>query len=324
MQVLSQLPQITDPNVLVGVGTVDDAGVYRLTDEIALVQTVDFFTPVVDEPHAFGEIAVANALSDVYAMGGKPIVAMNIVAFPTTTLPISILAEILRGGAEKAGEAGVVIIGGHSIDDPEPKYGLAVSGIVHPERIVTNAGARPGDQLILTKPLGVGIITTAIKRALATPEMTRQVVGLMATLNKTAADAMLEVGVHACTDVTGFGLLGHLFELCVASGVGAEVYLDDVPVLPETWGLASRDVVPGGTRSNLRFLDGKVTWQTDIKEFERLVLADAQTSGGLLIAVPADKTDAILRALRVRGTPAAARVGAVVAGEPGQIAVRRR
>ena len=321
---LSQLPLITDPNVLVGVGTVDDAGVYRLTDEIALVQTLDFFTPVVDEPYAFGAIAVANALSDVYAMGGKPVVAMNIVAFPTTTLPLSILAEILRGGAEKAGEAGVVIIGGHSIDDPEPKYGLAVTGTIHPERIVTNAAAIAGDHLILTKPLGIGIITTAIKQAEATPESTRRVIDLMATLNKTSAEVMLEVGVHACTDVTGFGLLGHLFELCVASGVGAEVYLDDVPVLPETWDLAARGVVPGGTRSNLQFLDGKVTWQDDIGEPERLVLADAQTSGGLLIAVPADKSDAIVKALRVRGTPAAARVGTIVAGQAGQIAVRRR
>jgi selenide,water dikinase len=313
--VLRYLPPIADQNVLVGTDVPDDAAVYRLSADRALVATVDYFTPIVDDAYDFGRIAAANALSDVYAMGARPLFALSIVGFPRDKLPLSVLGEILRGGADKVGEAGIFVVGGHSIDDPEPKYGLVVLGEVHPDRIVTKAGARPGDRLFLTKPLGIGIISTGIKRGKVGPEVISEAVEVMTALNAGAADAMTSVGPSAGTDVTGFGLLGHLNEMVSQSGVGARVYLNRVPVLSAAWGLARDGVVPGGTRRNLAYLLDRVTWADGIGEAERLVLADAQTSGGLLIAVPADRAEALRAALSARGTLATAEIGEIVSGD---------
>lgn len=283
---------------------------------------MDYFTPIVDDPYAFGAIAAANSLSDVYAMGGRPLFALNVVGFPKGKLPIEYLGEILRGGCEKAAEAGIMIIGGHSIDDPEPKYGLVVIGEIHPDRIVTKGGARPGDRLFLTKPLGIGIVSTGIKVGVVRQETIDRAVELMATLNRDAAAAMVDVGVKSGTDVTGFGLLGHLHEMLLASGVGARIRLGSVPVLPEVWALVADGVVPGGTRRNLDHVEGHVDWEPGITEEEQLVLCDAQTSGGLLIAVAPEKAEALAQALRAAGTPAVAEIGEVVEGN--RIAVSRR
>ena len=303
-----------DPNLMVGLDTSDDAGVYRLTEDIALIQTVDFFTPVVDDPYTFGQIAAANALSDVYAMGGKPLTAMNLIAFPTDRLGLDVLAEILKGGADKVQEAGAIIVGGHSIQDAEPKYGLSLTGTVHPDRVLTNAGAQPGDRLVLTKPIGVGIITTAIKGGVASQEAIDEVTVVMAALNNTAAEVMQEVGVNACTDVTGFGLLGHASEMARGSGMDIRIYTKAVPVLAPAREYVRMGIVPGGTRSNLRYLKPYVEFTEDIDEETRLLLADAITSGGLLISVPADKADRLVAGLQARQTMAAAVVGCVVGG----------
>lgn len=308
---------------MVGIETGDDAAVYRLGPEIALIQTVDYFTPIVDDPYSFGAIAAANAVSDVYAMGGKPLLALNIVGFPIGKLPKELLAEILRGGAEKAMEAGVLIVGGHSIDDDEPKYGLAVTGVIHPDLVVTNKRARAGDDLILTKPLGMGIISTAIKRQKASASLVQRAVQVMSTLNRDAAEAMAEVGAHACTDITGFGLLGHLYGMTRASGVGAKIKLSKVPILPEVWELAKEGCIPGGTRKNYSFLqeEAAVAWDPGIDEMTRLVLSDAQTSGGLLIAVAKEKSQDLRSRLEARKTPAAALIGEIVDDSSGRIRV---
>ena len=316
------MPPIIDPNVLVGTSTPDDAAVYRLGPDQALVSTVDYFTPIVDDPYAFGLIAAANALSDVYAMGGRPLFALNLVGFPKGKLPMEVLAEMLRGGCDKTAEAGICIVGGHSIDDPEPKYGLVVVGEVHPDRVVTKAGAKPGDRLILTKPLGIGIISTGIKRSAVGPETIARAIELMATLNRGAAEAMTSVGVHAGTDVTGFGLLGHLYEVTSASGVGARIVLERVPVLLEAWTLATEGIVPGGTRRNRDYLEGRVDWEEGIAERDQLVLCDAQTSGGLLMAVPPEKATQMAEALRAVAAPAVAEIGEVIEGD--RIVVTRR
>ena len=273
---------------------------YQLQDDLALIQTVDFFPPVVDDAYSYGAIAVANALSDVYAMGGRPIIALNIVAFPKEQ-DMELLAEIMHGGSDKAQEAGVLIIGGHSVDDPEPKYGLSVTGLVTPGRQVTNAGAQPGDVLVLTKPLGMGILTTALKAGLLDTETTKTIVNVMATLNRAAAEAMMEVGPHACTDVTGFGLMGHLKGMTDGSDVGARISASAVPVLPQTWEHVNAGVVPGGTGRNMAFLDGAISWHSDISPEMRTVLCDAQTSGGLLISVERDAAPQLMDALRQRG-----------------------
>jgi selenide,water dikinase len=310
-----------DPNLLVGTETSDDAAVYRLTPDLALVQTVDYITPLVDDPFAYGQIAAANALSDLYAMGARPILALNIVAFPATDLPLDILSDILRGGLEKAREAGVTIGGGHSVDDREPKYGLAVTGVVHPDAVLRNSTARPGDCLILTKPLGMGIVSTAIKRDLAPPELMSRAVAIMSALNRAAAEAVAAVGAHACTDVTGFGLLGHLHEMTAGSRVGARIALHQIPVLPEVWGLARDGAVPGGSRRNLAFAESFVQFAPEIPAEARLVLADAQTSGGLLIAVPERKCAALLAALRDQGVAEMAEIGVILDDPPGAISV---
>jgi selenide,water dikinase len=314
------LPLVNDPRVLVGTSTSDDAAVFQIAPELGLLATIDFFTPIVDDPFAFGSIAAANALSDVYAMGGTPLFALNVAGFPRDRLPLDILGQIIAGGAAKAAEAGVAIIGGHTIDDPEPKYGLVVIGRVEPSRLIRNVGARPGDCLFLTKPLGSGIIATAIKRGLASQDLIDRITRIMATLNRAGAEAMADVPPRAATDVTGFGLLGHLWEIVSASGVGAVVEVEDVPVLAEAAALAEQDVVPGGTHRNLANLSGKVSWERGISDVDRLVLADAQTSGGLLVSVAPEKVTAFRDALVTRGT-LAAEIGTIVAGD--RIVVRR-
>jgi selenide,water dikinase len=309
--VLRHLPPVFDTHALVSAQLADDAAVYQLSPDLALVATIDYITPVVDDPYVWGGVAAANALSDVYAMGGTPIFALNVVNFPRETLPLEILEQVIQGGAAKAAEAGVGVLGGHSVDDPEPKYGLVALGTVHPQRIVRNVGARPGDVLLLTKPLGIGILTTAIKRGLAAEDTIARAVGVMTTLNRAAAEAMLRAGdaVHAATDVTGFGLLGHLSEMLGAGTVGARVELSRVPVITEAWAFAEREVVPGGTRRNLASVEGVMDWSERVSPVQQLVLADAQTSGGLLIAVdPAAAAD-LLADLRAHGVSDAAEIG---------------
>ncbi len=318
---LRHLPTQRDPNVLVGFETGDDAAVYRLSAEQALVQTLDLITPVVDDPRAFGRIAAANALSDIYAMGARPFMALNILAVPRGRIPWEVVGEIVGGGAEKAREAGVAIAGGHSLDDPEPKYGLVASGLIHPDRIVRNSTARPGDALVLTKPLGMGIITTGAKQRRASAGTVAEAVAIMETLNHAASAAMLETGVSAATDVTGFGLLGHLREMVAAAGVAARVRLGAVPVLEEAWALAREGVVPAGTHRNRRSLSGIVEW-IGVDEVAQLVLCDAQTSGGLLLSVPQERVDVLQQRLRSGGV-AAALIGEVTGGVPGTISVIR-
>jgi selenide,water dikinase len=308
------LPPFTDPNLLVGPETCDDAAVYRLTDELALVLTVDYFTPIVDDPYAFGQIAAANALSDVYAMGGRPVAMLSIVGFPRDKLPLGILGEILKGGAEKAREAGVGVVGGHSIDDAEPKVGYAVAGLVHPARVWRNVGARAGDALVLTKPIGTGIISTAIKQAKAPAAAVDAAVRTMVTLNRSAAEAVAAVEVHAVTDVTGFGLLGHLREMTSGSGVRARLRAGAIPLLPEVVALAAAGLVPGGTKRNLHAVAECVRWNASIAEPLRAVIGDAQTSGGLLVAT-ADG-GALLRALERAGVSEARQIGEIVATDP--------
>lgn len=299
----------------------DDAAVYLVHPDLAIVQTVDFFTPVVDDPGLFGRIAAANALSDVWAMGVDPLFALNIVGFPVKRLPLGMLVEILRGGAEKCAEAGVAVLGGHSIDDPEPKYGLVVTGVCHPDAIVTKAGARPGDALVLTKPLGTGIITTALRNDQAPPAAVERAVEVMLALNGPAARAMRAAGgAHACTDVTGFGLLGHLREMAAASGVGARVHAGAVPLIEGAPDLARRGIAPGGTKRNLEFVNRHAAWAPGIPEEARLLLCDAQTSGGLLIAVLPERAEALLDALHAEGVEGAA-IGEVTAGPPGRLEV---
>ena len=316
---LRQIPPVRDPNLLVGVDTADDAAVYRLNDATALVQTVDFFPPVVDDAFSFGAIAAANAFSDVYAMGGRPLLALNIVGFPVD-LPKEILGRVLQGGAAKAEEAGVLVIGGHTVDDAEPKYGMAVTGTVEPGRQITNAGARPGDALVLTKPIGTGIITTAGKREQVSADVLDNAVAVMSTLNKAASEAMVEVGVHACVDVTGFGLIGHLLGMLKASNVSAEVSFPDVPLLDGAESLAADGVVPGGTQRNRKAAETSVEWMPELREHEKLLLCDAQTSGGLMMAVVEDRKDALLAGLQSRGVSAAV-VGRITDGTPRMVRV---
>ncbi|NGM84089.1 selenide, water dikinase SelD [Paenibacillus sp. 7124] len=321
MQVIRNLPKsVPNPNLLVGLDTSDDAGVYKLTDDLALVQTVDFFTPIVDDPYSFGQIAAANALSDIYAMGGKPLTVLNIVAFPISTLDKSILADILRGAADKVSEAGATLVGGHSIDDKEPKFGLAVTGLVHPDQVRTNAGAQPGDKLILTKPIGVGILTTSIKKGRLSPEETARLTAVMSTLNKTAAEVMGFYEVHACTDVTGFGLLGHASEMAKGSGNGLVIWKDAVPVLPRARELAEEGFVPGGTRNNFAHLEGTVIYPESLDQIGRYLLCDAVTSGGLLISVAGHESESLLADLAAASVEGAI-IGEVTAENPGLITV---
>lgn len=298
----------------------DDAAVYWLDAQRAIVLTIDVFTPVVDDPYAYGAIAAANSLSDIYAMGARPFLALNLLAYPQGRLAQEVVAEIVRGGTEKMREAGVVVAGGHSLDDPQPKFGYVVTGFVHPERVITNAGARPGDRLLLTKPLGIGVITTGIKRERAGPEAVEAATRVMLELNRAASEAMTEVGVHACTDVTGYGLVGHLRELAAASRVDVRVYASRVPVLEEAWDLAREGVFPGGTHRNRRAASRYTWWHPELDETLQLLLCDAQTSGGLLMAVGPDRLEALRAALSARGARAA-EVGEVLAEGEGRIEV---
>jgi len=320
--VLSQLPRVHHPGVMLGLSSLDDAGAYRLGDGRVLVQTVDFFTPIVDDPYSFGAIAAANAFSDIYAMGIEPMVALNIVAFPIQKLPKSILVEMLKGAMEKAEEAGVAVIGGHSIDDPEPKMGMAVSSIAEAERLVRADTTRPGDVIYLTKPLGMGIIATAIKKGQAPEPLVERAVQIMSELNRPAMLAMREAGASACTDVTGFGLLGHLREVMEASGTSAEINLAAVPVLGEAFDLAVENSVPGGTLRNLSWIDPVVDWDGTVQRTDKIILADAQTSGGLLIFVPEKNRAAFEASLKKYSPSAEAAIGRVVSREKWTIRVR--
>jgi len=295
--------------------------VYRISDDIALVLTVDFFAPVVDDPHDYGAIAAANALSDVYALGGRPLAALNLAGFPSD-LPPDVVARILEGGASKAAEAGVSIVGGHTVVDKEPKYGLSVMGVVKPGEQVTNGGAQPGDVLVLTKPIGTGVITTAGKNQLAQPDVMAGAVKVMLELNRPAAEAMVAVGVNACTDISGFGLLGHLGEMVSASGVSARVSRMAVPVLDGTLELLAEGIAPGGTRRNLDYVDKSVSWQPSLTEQDRLLLCDAQTSGGLLLSVPAEKADELVSRVRANGVTECAIVGEMVEHRDAAIEVK--
>ncbi len=314
--IVAGLPRATDPRVLVDASTADDAAVVVLTDDIAIVQTVDFFTPIVDDPYDFGAIAATNALSDVYAMGGEPVSALNLVAFPLERLGADVLREILRGGGDAVAAAGASVVGGHSIDDPEPKYGLAVTGVVHPAAVLTNAGGMVGDDLYLTKPLGAGAVATATKRGFAPASVVAEATAVMKTLNRDGMMAAREAGAHALTDVTGFGLLGHLHELALASGCAAEVFATEVPVIAGVLELLADDrAVAGGSRRNREYAETFTRFANGVDEVARRLLCDAMTSGGLLAAVPAGASmtgapvgrliDGVPGSLRVSGTPSA-------------------
>ncbi|HSO52188.1 MAG TPA: selenide, water dikinase SelD [Actinomycetes bacterium] len=315
------LGSAADANLLVGAAEGDDAAVFRLDDQRALVLTTDFFTPIVDDARDWGRIAAANALSDVYAMGGRPLIALNLTAWPAD-LPVELLAEVLRGGAEVAAQAGCPVVGGHSIDDPEPKYGLAVVGLADPERLLTIARARPGDRLVLTKPLGTGVVATAIKRGDPDPAAVAAAVAAMTTLNRDAAEAALAAGVEAATDVTGFGLLGHLHRMLRASGVAAQVDAARVPFLPGAAELAGAGFVSGGTRNNQAYLRDHVELEDGLPPVVATLLHDAQTSGGLLLPVDPERLGGLVGDLRDRGIEPAV-IGRVVDGPPGRIGVRR-
>lgn len=283
------------PNLLVGLESPDDAGVYQVSADTALVQTVDFFTPIVDDPFTFGQIAAANSLSDIYAMGGRPITAMNIVGFPLGKLDIDILKEILRGGLEKLAEAEVVLVGGHSVEDQELKYGLSVTGLIHPKKVLTKQGAQAGDVLILTKPLGTGIIATALKGGLASTAAMNKIVDSMTTLNRKAAEIMQDFGVHACTDITGFGLIGHAYEVARAGSIGICLHASSIPVFPEALEYARMGLVPGGGHANRSFYEPFVEYRDTISEELRDILYDPQTSGGLLFSVAKEKHKSLLK-----------------------------
>jgi selenide,water dikinase len=299
----------------VGLDQADDAGVYKVTDDLAIIQTVDFFTPIVDDPYWFGQIAAANALSDVYAMGGVPKTAMNLVAFPIKDMDISVLRQIIQGGLDKMKEAGVVLIGGHSVEDKELKYGLSVTGFIHPDRILTKKNLKTGDRLILTKPLGTGIINTAIKGGLASKEIIDTVTRLMATLNRDAAEIMKDYPVHACTDITGFGLLGHIAEMIIDTRFSVTLISKTIPIIPETLEYAGMGLVPAGTYNNREFRECMVDFAPSVDRLVQDILFDPQTSGGLLICVDRKNADELLKKLREKGMDSAAIIGDV-ATEP--------
>ncbi|NNG15677.1 MAG: selenide, water dikinase SelD, partial [Gemmatimonadales bacterium] len=316
------LPAVADPRVLVDAASHDDAAVFRLSEDRALVASTDFFTPIVDDAATWGAIAAANALSDLYAMGATPLFALNLVAWPRDTLPFEILGEVISGAAAIATAAECPVLGGHSIDDAEPKFGMAVIGEAHPDRILTNAGAKPGDVIVLTKPLGTGIITTALKESAIQETATADAVRSMTTLNAGAARVALAAQLRAATDVTGFGLIGHLHHILQTSAVGATIEFAALPIFEGALELAGRGFIPGGTKRNLEAAHG-VNWDPSLTEPERMVCVDAQTSGGLLLIVPNDKVSDVVTSLRLESTPAAATIGRITAGPPGAIIVAR-
>lgn len=318
---LLRLPLEKSPNLLVGRETADDAGVYRLTDQMALVQTVDFITPIVDDPYLFGQIAATNALSDVYAMGGKPLTVLNVVGFPRHSLDISILTEILEGGLQKIHEAGAVLLGGHTVDDAELKYGLSVTGTVHPGKLITNRGARVGDVLILSKPLGTGIISTANKAGMAESGILQGAVDSMLQLNDKAAEAMVEGGAHACTDITGFGLLGHASQMVRDGGLSFRFFYSRIPILPGTREYATQGMIPGGAYCNQDYFGQEISISAKIPESDRIILFDPQTSGGLLIALPGADGEKLLQKLKEKGIKEASLIGEVIPKEKRLISV---
>ena len=311
----------TDSNVLVGLDRADDAGVYKVTDDLAIIQTVDFFTPIVDDPYWFGQIAASNALSDVYAMGGVPKTAMNLVAFPLEDMDMSVLRQILQGGLDKMREAEVVLVGGHSVEDKELKYGLSVTGFIHPDRILTKKGLKTGDRLILTKPLGTGIINTAIKGGLASEEIIDTVTRLMATLNRDAAEIMKDYPVHACTDITGFGLLGHIAEMIIDTEFGVRLTSKTIPIIPETLEYAGMGLIPAGTYNNREFRECMVDFTPSVDRLLQDILFDPQTSGGLLMCVDRESADDLLDKLKEKGLASAAIIGEVLTNPKERILV---
>jgi len=321
-QALTNLPVRKDPNLIVGFEHREDAGVYRISDDLALIQTVDFFTPVVDDPYTFGQVAVANALSDVYAMGGRPVTCLNVVCFPAKQMGIEVLRRILEGGLSKIHEAGAVLLGGHSVDDEELKYGLSVTGFVHPDHVVTNGGAKAKDLLILTKPLGTGVIATALKGEMASEAAVTGMTESMTALNRRPSELMQEVGVNACTDVTGFGLLGHALEMVRTSEIGLVIHGARVPLLEEAEDYAAIGLVPGGTSANRDFASCRVNIEADLSPFLLDILYDPQTSGGLLIALPPKKAESLLEVLHREGWTAATIIGEAVRKPEGRIIVK--
>lgn len=315
---MKHIPVPAHPQLLVGSENWSDAGIYLLREDLAVVQSVDFFTPIVDSPYDFGQIAIANALSDIYSTGAKPLLALNIVCFPINDMDKDILKEILKGGADKLNEAGALMIGGHSVEDPEIKYGAAVTGIVHPEKFVTNRGARVGDILVITKPIGTGILSTAVKGKLLDPETTRILTQTMTELNKTASEVMMNIEVNACTDITGFGLLGHTLEMAKASRVTIGIFKNKIPLLPKVYDFASMGIVPAGGKRNVNYCCKAVdTGNTDPVTLD--ILSDPQTSGGLLISVPPDKTDKLISELKLHGVQSATVIGEVLEKSSGKI-----
>ncbi|MCF8378384.1 MAG: selenide, water dikinase SelD [Bacteroidales bacterium] len=321
-KVLQGFPVINDPNVLVSINSSDDAAIYKISDEIALIQTVDFFTPIVDDPYSFGAIAAANALSDVYAMGGQPLFALNIVAFPDNRLPVEVLQQILKGASDKAREAGIHILGGHTIEDNEPKFGMAVTGKVHPSRILRNNNLQPEDVLLLTKPLGSGILSTGIKRGLVSEETKNLIIALMSELNAKSADIARDFPVNACTDITGFGLLGHLKEMSISSKMNVEIYAGMVPIVQDAFELASNDIIPGGTKNNLDFVKETVEWDNSISQAIKYILCDAQTSGGLLFSIPGNIADNFILEFKKQNIDFCKAIGKVVNKGEGKIFVK--
>jgi cysteine desulfurase len=320
-KILSDLPISVDKNILIDTKTADDAAVYKINETTALVQTLDFFTPIVDDPYHFGAIAATNALSDVYAMGAKPIFALNIVGFPTNRLPMEVLKQILKGAQDKATEAGISILGGHSIEDPEPKYGMVVSGIVHPDKILSNANAKVGDAIILTKPIGVGIISSAIKKGIANENTKNYAIQLMTSLNKTASEVISKFNVNTCTDVTGFGLLGHLKEITKGSNVNAEINFNAVPLIPEAIDFVTANIYPAGSKNNLDYLHDYLNWDDSITEASKILLCDAQTAGGLLFTVPLAEKDKIIEELKINNISEARHIGNITEKGRGNISI---
>ena len=302
-----------------GLETSDDAGVYRLKEDLAIIQTVDFFTPVVDDPYSFGQIAATNAMSDVYAMGGRPLTAMNIICFPVKSMEISVLKEVLRGGLDKIKEAGALLVGGHSVEDEELKYGLSVTGIIHPDHVLTNRGAKPGDLLVITKPLGLGIINTAIKGKMADENLIRKVTGIMTTLNRAPVEEFKDFHISACTDVTGFGLLGHACEMIEGLELALEIHQDRVPVIDEARYFAEMGLVPGGTYRNRDYRKDSLTGYDELDAVLKDILFDPQTSGGLLIAVQSDEAEALVSRLKEKGLEASSIIGEFKEGPAGKI-----
>jgi len=316
------LPLISHPNLIAGIERAEDASVYKLTDDLAIVETIDFFTPIVDDPYSFGQIAAANAMSDVYAMGGKPLTAMNVVCFPVKTMDISILRKILAGGVDKVHEAEAILVGGHSIEDEELKYGLSITGVIHPAKVVLNTGAKVGDKLILTKPLGTGIISTALKGKMADEDTVAKMIKSMVTLNRKASELMQEIGVHACTDITGFGLLGHAGEMIEGTDVGMVMHSAAVPFFPEAKELAEMGMIPGGLHRNREFRLNMVEIAKEVPGYLSDILFDPQTSGGLLISVSEPKAPVLLERLHREGIKEAAIIGEIVAEPKGKIIVK--